>query len=171
MTAPDPRRELGAKGEALARRHLEARGYTLLDANFRTRHGELDLVAADPGHLVFCEVKTRVLSGPPGELGPLAAIGARKRRQVRSMAREWLAQRARGRPSSDSTRSAWPSTARAACWCLSIWRGRFEGPRRDGVAADTGPDRGLPGPRRGLPRTREGRARGLPRTRGTLTVI
>jgi putative endonuclease len=89
----DPRRLLGAKGEALARRHLEARGYSVLDANFRTRHGELDLVAAGPRHLVFCEVKTRVLTGPPGELGPLAAIGVRKRRQVRSMAREWLALR------------------------------------------------------------------------------
>jgi putative endonuclease len=104
MTAPDPRRRLGAKGEALARRHLEARGFTLLDANFRTRHGELDLVAADVGHLVFCEVKTRVLSGPAGELGPLAAIGPRKRRQVRSMAREWLAQRESGGP--------WPAELR-----------------------------------------------------------
>jgi putative endonuclease len=89
----ESRRRLGARGEQLARRHLEARGFTLLDANFRTRHGELDLVAADRRHLVFCEVKTRVLAGPPGELGPLAAIGARKRRQVRLMAREWLAQR------------------------------------------------------------------------------
>jgi putative endonuclease len=90
---PDPRRRLGAKGEALARRHLEARGFTTLDANFRTRHGELDLVAADRRHLVFCEVKTRVLTGSPGEPGPFAAIGGRKRRQLRLMAREWLAQR------------------------------------------------------------------------------
>ena len=89
----DPRRELGARGETLARAHLEARGFTMLDANFRTRHGELDLVAADERHLVFCEVKTRVLSRPPGELGPFAAIGPRKRRQVRLMAREWLAKR------------------------------------------------------------------------------
>jgi putative endonuclease len=93
MPRTDPRRRLGAQGERLARRHLEARGFTLLDANFRTRHGELDLVAADRRHLVFCEVKTRVLAGPPGELGPFAAIGPRKRRQVRLMAREWLAQR------------------------------------------------------------------------------
>ena len=93
MPEGDPRRRLGAAGEELARRHLEARGFTLLDENFRTRHGELDLVAADRRHLVFCEVKTRILSGPPGELGPFAAIGARKRRQVRLMAREWLAQR------------------------------------------------------------------------------
>ncbi|HEV3377022.1 MAG TPA: YraN family protein [Thermoleophilaceae bacterium] len=93
MTATDQRRELGARGEQLARRHLEARGFTLLDANFRTRHGELDLVAADRRHLVFCEVKTRMLNGPPGELGPFAAIGRRKRRQVRLMAREWLGRR------------------------------------------------------------------------------
>ena len=104
MTEGDPRRRLGAAGEELARRHLEARGFTLLDANFRTRHGELDLVAADRRHLVFCEVKTRVLSEPPGELGPFAAIGARKRRQVRLMAREWLARR--------DSRGPWPPELR-----------------------------------------------------------
>jgi putative endonuclease len=93
MWGSDHRRKLGAHGERLAGRHLEARGFRLLDANFRTRHGELDLVAADQRHLVFFEVKTRVLSEPPGELGPFAAIGPRKRRQVRLMAREWLAQR------------------------------------------------------------------------------
>ena len=93
LPGSDPRRLLGAPGERLARRHLEARGFTLLDANFRTRHGELDLVVADATHLVFCEVKTRVLNGPAGELGPFAALGPRKRRQVRMVAREWLAQR------------------------------------------------------------------------------
>ena len=30
-------------------------------------------MAADRRHLVFCEVKSRILSGPPGELGPFAA--------------------------------------------------------------------------------------------------
>jgi putative endonuclease len=98
MAGSDSRRELGAKGEDLARRHLEARGFTLLDANFRTRHGELDLVVADRRHLVFCEVKTRVLAGSAGEPGPFAAIGTRKRRQLRLMAREWLAQRERDGP-------------------------------------------------------------------------
>ena len=93
MTPSDPRRQLGTQGEQLARLHLQARGFTLLDVNFRTRHGELDLVAADRRHLVFCEVKTRILNGSPGELGPFAAIGPRKQRQVRLMAREWLARR------------------------------------------------------------------------------
>jgi putative endonuclease len=97
MAGSDPRRTLGSAGERLARAHLEARGLTVLDANFRTRHGELDIVAADRRSLVFCEVKTRVAragSAQNGsELGPFAAIGPRKRRKLRLLAREWLAQR------------------------------------------------------------------------------
>ena len=87
----DPRRRLGEKGEALACRHLRARGFTVVERNFRTRYGELDVVAADERFLVFAEVKTRIVRGPPGPLGPFAAIDARKRRQLRLMAREWLA--------------------------------------------------------------------------------
>jgi putative endonuclease len=89
----DPRRRLGALGERLAHEHLEARGYEIIDANFRTRLGELDLVARNERYLVFCEVKTRIRSGEPGELGPFAAIGSRKRRRLRMMAREWLSAR------------------------------------------------------------------------------
>jgi putative endonuclease len=87
----DPRRQLGAAGEELAARHLEARGLEIVDRNFRNRYGELDLVARDEHNLVFCEVKTRILRAPAGPLGPLASIGARKQRRVRAMAREWLA--------------------------------------------------------------------------------
>jgi putative endonuclease len=96
--ADDPRRKLGAKGERLAAGHLEARGFEVVGRNFRTRFGELDLVARDERFLVFCEVKTRIVRGtgaPPGganPLGPFASIGARKQRQVHAMAREWLAQ-------------------------------------------------------------------------------
>lgn len=89
----EARRQLGSAGEGVARRHLEARGFSILDANFRTRHGELDVVARDDRYLVFCEVKTRVLRGERDALGPFAAIGAEKRRRVRAMAREWLAAR------------------------------------------------------------------------------
>jgi putative endonuclease len=88
----DPRRELGARGEELAARHLEARGLQVVERNFRTRYGELDVVARSPRFLVFCEVKTRVVrEGTADVLGPFAAIGPRKQRQVRAMAREWLA--------------------------------------------------------------------------------
>jgi putative endonuclease len=91
--ADDPRRRLGARGEELAARHLEARGLEVVDRNFRTRYGELDIVARDPRYLVFCEVKTRIvrISDATAALGPFAAIGPRKQRQVRAMAREWLA--------------------------------------------------------------------------------
>jgi putative endonuclease len=91
----DPRRRLGARGEELAARHLEARGFEVVERNFRTRYGELDVVARDARFLLFCEVKTRVVrrgTGASDVLGPFTAIGPRKQRQVRAMAREWLAQ-------------------------------------------------------------------------------
>ena len=95
----DPRRALGALGERLAAEHLARAGYLVLARNYRTRYGELDIVAADSRCLVFCEVKTRVAGGSTGPAGPLDAIGPRKRRQLRAMAREWLAsEHTQGRP-------------------------------------------------------------------------
>jgi putative endonuclease len=87
----DPRRDRGALGERIAAEHLEHRGYSIVARNFRTRHGELDLVAADERALVFCEVKTRVAGGRSGPAGALDAIGPGKRRQVRALASQWLA--------------------------------------------------------------------------------
>jgi Uncharacterised protein family UPF0102 len=55
----DERRELGRLGEALAGARLEAAGLRVVARNWRCREGEIDLVAAGPGLLVFCEVKTR----------------------------------------------------------------------------------------------------------------
>ncbi len=86
----DLRRARGELGERLAERHLLGAGYRLLDRNFRTRHGELDLVVAGGNALVFCEVKTRV-AGRRGPPGPLDAIGPEKRRRLRLMAAQWLA--------------------------------------------------------------------------------
>lgn len=88
--SPDLRRDRGALGERLAAEHLERRGYRIVDRNFRTRHGELDIVAADSRTFVFCEVKTRVAGGRGGPAGPLDAIGTDKRRRLRALAREWL---------------------------------------------------------------------------------
>ncbi len=103
--APDPRRTLGARGEQLAVLHLQARGLTVLERNFRTRHGELDVVAADERFLVFCEVKTRVVAGrSPGPLGPLASIGPGKQRRVRAMAAAWLASGRRHGPHPEQIR-------------------------------------------------------------------
>ena len=59
MAPKDPRRSLGDRGEALARRHLEECGMRALATNYRTPEGEIDLVAADGDTLVFVEVKLR----------------------------------------------------------------------------------------------------------------
>jgi len=53
----DHRRALGAAGESAAARHLEKCGYRIVEANVRSRFGEIDLVAVDAGVIVFVEVK------------------------------------------------------------------------------------------------------------------
>jgi putative endonuclease len=92
----DRRRTRGELGEEIAERHLERRGYRVLERNFRTRYGEIDLIAVDPRAIVFCEVKTRVSYGRAGPAGPLDAIGSEKRRRVRMIATQWLASRDHG---------------------------------------------------------------------------
>src|SRR5258706_11577100 len=52
------RQRLGASGERLAASWLEARGYRILDRNWRCPSGELDLVAELADELVIVEVKT-----------------------------------------------------------------------------------------------------------------
>ena len=89
--ALDLRRRHGELGERIAEEHLQHRGYRILARNFRTRFGELDLVAADERTLVFCEVKTRLSGTIRGPAAPLDAIGTRKRDRLRRMARQWLA--------------------------------------------------------------------------------
>ena len=77
--------------------HLQRRGYSIVDSNFRTRFGELDIVAASGLALVFCEVKTRRAGSGP----PLESLHPRKQRQVRLMAREWLRMSASARRASE----------------------------------------------------------------------
>jgi putative endonuclease len=90
--ATDLRRRHGELGERIAEEHLVHRGYSIVARNFRTRYGELDLIAADEGALVFCEVKTRVAGTSGGPDGPLDAIGSRKRNRLRRMATQWLSE-------------------------------------------------------------------------------
>jgi putative endonuclease len=89
--AIDQRRRHGELGEQIAAEHLTHRGYSIVARNFRTRYGELDLIAADARSIVFCEVKTRVAGTRAGPEGPLEAIGPRKRDRLRQMATQWLA--------------------------------------------------------------------------------
>jgi putative endonuclease len=95
----DSRQTLGRRGEALAAEHFERLGYRVIARNYRTRFGELDLVATDDYVLVFCEVKTR----RAGSGAPWDNLGEAKRRQVRSMGRVWLSE-ARERPRTSELR-------------------------------------------------------------------
>jgi putative endonuclease len=58
----NPRQRLGQWGEQVAVEYLIARGYTILERKFRTRHGELDIVAHREDVLIFVEIKTRANS-------------------------------------------------------------------------------------------------------------
>ena len=84
-------RLLGPRGEQLAAEHLVRRGFQIVERNYRTRSGELDIVAFDGRTLAFCEVKSRRLSAPG--LRPFDSLHARKRAQVRRIAQQWLAER------------------------------------------------------------------------------
>jgi putative endonuclease len=104
--ATDARRTRGALGEQIAERHLAEHGYEIVERNFRTRYGELDLVAADDRCIVFCEVKTRISRGTAGPARGIDAIGHSKRRRVRALAGQWLRSRppGSGRPHRDRLR-------------------------------------------------------------------
>lgn len=58
---------IGNLGEKIAADYILDKGYEVLDRKFVTRFGELDIVAAHAGMVVFIEVKTRTSDtyGPP----------------------------------------------------------------------------------------------------------
>jgi putative endonuclease len=81
---------LGKSGEDLACDELLRRGYAIVDRRYRTRAGEIDVVARDGPALVFVEVKTRRSS----RCGlPVDAVTRRKRRRIVLMASDYLARR------------------------------------------------------------------------------
>ena len=83
----DHRQSLGKHGEDLACAELEKRGYVIVDRRFRTRCGEIDIVARDGGVLVFIEVKAR--SG--GNFGtPFESVTWKKRQRLSQMAASYL---------------------------------------------------------------------------------
>ena len=88
------RREVGIRGEDIAAKWYEARGYQVLDRNWRCREGELDLVVRHGRQVVFCEVKHRmgVGFGTPAE-----TITREKKQRIRHLAARWL-QDAKPRP-------------------------------------------------------------------------
>jgi putative endonuclease len=92
-SSPKPRRDaraaaVGARAEALAADYLIRQGLTIVGRNFRTRFGEIDLVARDGRTLVFVEVRMR---SSPNYGGGLESITAAKRKRMIAAANGYLA--------------------------------------------------------------------------------
>ena len=81
------RQQVGRWGEEAAARYLQANGYTILGRNFRTAHGELDLVVQKEGVLVFVEVKAR---SSHAFAYPEASVTLRKQAHLLSAAEEYI---------------------------------------------------------------------------------
>jgi putative endonuclease len=101
VMSTDLRHRLGQIGEQLAAEHLIRRGFQIIERNYRTRWGELDIVAFDGRILAFCEVKTRRQPSHSGS--PFDALHPVKQVRVRKMAGSWLIERTE-RPHADVVR-------------------------------------------------------------------
>lgn len=79
--------QTGRLGERYAANLLRCKGYQIVQANYRRRGGEIDIIAQKDGFLVFVEVKTR----PEGALvDALESMGVRKQRCIIRTARQYL---------------------------------------------------------------------------------
>ena len=85
---PQERRAAGFAAEGLACRRMEAEGFSIVDRNYRSGAGEIDIVAQKGGLVVFVEVRLREDS----EFGlPEDTVDRRKRLRVAAAARDYLA--------------------------------------------------------------------------------
>jgi putative endonuclease len=102
----DHRRALGRYGEKLAREYLRARGFTLLARNYRTRRGEIDLIAFDGGTLVFVQVKTHQIGTAQTTMweSPLQWLSASQLARYRSVAQAYLDDKRRAAPAAQRMR-------------------------------------------------------------------
>jgi putative endonuclease len=85
--APTPAQAAGGDAEDRAARFLAAQGLRIVQRNYRTRQGEIDLIAQEGATLVFVEVRLRTSERFGGALG---SIDARKRSRIEAAARHYL---------------------------------------------------------------------------------
>jgi putative endonuclease len=83
---PHSRQRLGTAGEDLACAQVERLGYRVIERNYRSRFGEIDIIAIDDDTVVFIEVKTKT-SGDFGD--PVDEVTPQKMRQIVSMGEEY----------------------------------------------------------------------------------
>ena len=76
-------REIGNRAEDFAVKILKKRGYKILERNFASRFGEIDIIAKEKEYIVFVEVKYRASSFYGGGA---AAVDRRKQERIRKTA-------------------------------------------------------------------------------------
>ena len=81
------RLKLGRDGEEAAVAFVKKQGYRILQTNFRTKSGEIDIIAEDKKVVAFIEVKTRT-GDQFGE--PLEAVGPTKQKKIARVADQFL---------------------------------------------------------------------------------
>lgn len=86
--APRTARARGLAAEEAAARFLEAKGLSIVTRNYRTRFGEVDLVAREGATLVFVEVRRRSWRAWGGAA---ASVDSRKQSRLVAAARHFLA--------------------------------------------------------------------------------
>lgn len=79
--------QFGRESESIAIKHLKRHGYKILEQNYRTKLGEIDIIAKDRESLVFVEVKARK-SGRFGN--PKWAVTLKKQRKISMVALYYL---------------------------------------------------------------------------------
>ncbi|MDD5645401.1 MAG: YraN family protein [bacterium] len=84
--------ELARAGEDCAVKHLIDKGYSIIERNFRTGFGEIDIIAEKAGDIVFAEVKSRTEGTG---FTPAEAVNFKKRRQLVRLSDYYIARRGR----------------------------------------------------------------------------
>lgn len=81
------KRAKGSFGEAVAVKHLKKQGYKIVECNFHSKFGEIDIIAKHEEYYVFIEVKTRKndMFG-----GGASAVGLSKQNKIRKTAEVYL---------------------------------------------------------------------------------
>lgn len=82
-------RKTGLLGEMRAAQYLRRKGYNICAANYRTKAGEIDIIAENGRYLCFVEVKTR---HEGGYFAPFEAVDYKKEENVKSAAALFLSQ-------------------------------------------------------------------------------
>jgi putative endonuclease len=87
VVPPEHRRHFGNEQESLAAEYLNQQGLILLERNYYTRLGEIDLIMQDGDTLVFIEVRSRTNAD---FIDPITSINARKQKRMHRAAQVYL---------------------------------------------------------------------------------